>query len=76
MMTHVPEKLKLNQFKDVNPPSPRAMLGLHGFALVPSSQYTGEDKANFDRSTIGQMVAGQRAVEREAEEFYNEQDKK
>ena len=42
---YIPEKLKLNKFRDCSIPSNRSYFQNFGFAVTPSSEYSGDELA-------------------------------
>lgn len=53
---YVTEKMKLNRFKDVRIPSNSDYFSRSGGAVLPPSQYTGDDVAVMPQSKVQSIV--------------------
>lgn len=55
---YVPEKLKLNKFRDVNIPDNRDYFSRYGFLQSPANAYTGDVEASSPMTKIEEIEAG------------------
>lgn len=64
----IPEKMKLNRFKDVSLPSARDYFKLTGFQATPQSAYTGDELAPRQMNKVESIEDFERYCEMKAEE--------
>lgn len=62
---YIPEKLKLNKFRQVDIPANRDYFARYGMLEVPASKYSGDESMPVNESKIDSIIAGQRFAEGE-----------
>lgn len=70
-ITKIPEELKLNKFEYAVIPHARDLVGLHGYAVTPANQYTGEETALMPTDKVHELQRGAQIIKEE----YNKKEK-